>query len=293
MITKYLANMMTKPGKSPVFGNPKDYGLKYEDVTFKASDGVTLSGWLIKGSKEEIIIQSHFGVQSSRSGYTPREKGLIKGWPRDIEFLKIAKILVKEGYTVLMYDLRNHGNSGKGTCEWITGGVEECKDVIAAVDFIANHSDYENSKIGLLSICMGANSTTYAYGIKNGLQNYKNIKALIAIQPLGLAEFMKAMGIPDFFIKRANKYNLKREGVDLNETCLPQVKNITVPTMLVQNKNDPWTNFDGVREYYDSLTVEKEMLWIDGEKKRFDAYEYFINYPEKMLDFFNEHLKAQ
>lgn len=40
---------------------------------------------------------------------------------------------------------------------------------------------------------MGANSTTYAYGVKNGLQNYKNIKALIAIQPLGLAEFMKAM----------------------------------------------------------------------------------------------------
>jgi hypothetical protein len=61
----------------------------------------------------------------------------------------------------------------------------------------------------------------------------------------------------------------------------------------MQNKNDPWANFDGVREFYDSLTVEKEMLWIDDEKKRFAAYEYFINKPEKMLDFFNKHLKTQ
>ena len=49
MITKYVADLMIKPGKSPVFNNPKDFGLEYEDVTFKASDGVTLSGWLVKG----------------------------------------------------------------------------------------------------------------------------------------------------------------------------------------------------------------------------------------------------
>jgi hypothetical protein len=47
--TKLVADSVTKPGKSPVFGNPKDFGLEYEDVKFKASDGVPLSGWLIKG----------------------------------------------------------------------------------------------------------------------------------------------------------------------------------------------------------------------------------------------------
>jgi hypothetical protein len=44
MLAKYFADSMTKPGKSPVFGNPKDFGLEYEDVTFKAGDGVILSG---------------------------------------------------------------------------------------------------------------------------------------------------------------------------------------------------------------------------------------------------------
>ena len=36
MITKYFADLMIKPGKSPVFNNPRDVGLDYEDVTFTA-----------------------------------------------------------------------------------------------------------------------------------------------------------------------------------------------------------------------------------------------------------------
>lgn len=50
MFGKALSDLMIKSGGSPVFESPKDYGLKFEDVTFKTSDRVTLSGWLIKGS---------------------------------------------------------------------------------------------------------------------------------------------------------------------------------------------------------------------------------------------------
>jgi hypothetical protein len=290
MLTKYIADTVTKGTASYVFDNPKDFGLDYEDVTFQASDGVTLSGWLVKGNTDKVVIQTHFGIQCSRSGYTPRDKGLIKGWPEDIHFLKHVKHLVDAGYTVLMYDLRNHGNSEDGTCEWITGGLEEYKDVIAAVDFITNHPDYKDARIGLMSICMGANSTTYAYGIEGGLQEYGNIKALLAIQPITFTGFLEAMGFPQFIVNRANEYNLHRGGKDLNASCLPQVKYINVPTMLVQNKNDPWTKFDWVQNYYDELAVEKEMLWLDGSKKRLYAYDHFSHSPEKMLEFFNEHV---
>lgn len=287
---KFVANSVTKPGKSPVFGDPKDFGLDYEDVKFKASDGVTLSGWLIKGETDKVIIQTHFGIQSSRSGYTPKGKGLVKVWPKDIEFLRHVKHLVNEGYTVLMYDLRNHGNSDKGTVEWVTGGVEEYKDVLAAVKFISTHDKYKDADIGLLSICMGAMSTTYAYGIKGGLQENKNIKALLAIQPLGYVDFLKGFGFSEKQIEKANKLNLGRGGKDFYSNCMPQVKHITVPTMLVQNKNDPWTNLDWIKQYYDNLNVEKEMFWIDGEKNRFVAYDYFSHSPERMLNFFKKYL---
>ena len=267
MIGSYVANMMIAPGKSPVFNNPQDFGLDYEDVTFKASDGVTLSGWLIKGGTDKVIIQSHFGVQCSRAGYTPQGKGFAPMWKTDISFLNQAKYLVDAGYSVLMYDLRNHGNSGVGTNPYITWGVEEAKDAIAAVDFITNHPEYQNCTIGLLSICMGQSATTTAYGREDGLQNYDNIKALISVQPLTYEKFVQALGFPKFVINRANKVIQQKTGFDFNDNnFMPNVKDITVPTLVIQNKNDPWTNRELVNEYYERLNVEKELLWLDLEE---------------------------
>ena len=98
---------------------------------------VTLRGWLIPGGTERVVVQSHFGVQCSRAGYTPKGKGLIKMWKEDISFLRQARHLHERGYTVLMYDMRNHGESDPGTCPWVSWGPEEARDVIAAVDFHA------------------------------------------------------------------------------------------------------------------------------------------------------------
>jgi hypothetical protein len=291
MPTGFVADSVSKPGKSPVFGNPKEFGMEYEEVTFKASDGVTLSGWLVKGGTDKVIIQSHFGIQCSRSGYTPQGKGMIKAYKKDIEFLKHVKHLINAGYTVLMYDFRNHGNSGKGKVPWVTGGVEEYKDVIAAVIYIKSRSEYKDANIGLLSICMGAVSTTYGNGIKGGLQEFPEIKALLAIQPLGLSDFLKGFGFSQNKIQAANKVNMERGGADFNADCLSHVKDITIPTMLVQVEKDPWYNRKWIEKYFDELKVEKEMFWIkEGFEHRFDAYAYFGHSPEKMLMFFEKYV---
>lgn len=289
MLTKFFADSVTKPGKSPVLKNPGEFGLDYEDVEFKAADGVVLSGWLVKGGTDRVIILSHFGAQCSRSGYTPKGKGLIKAYNKEIEYLNTVKHLVKDGSSVLMYDFRNHGNSGAGTCPWITGGVEEHKDVIAAVNFITNHEVYQDSHIGLLSMCMGANSTTYAYGVEGGLQEFPNIMAFISIQPLKLSDFFKGFGLSKKMTKKANALNLERGGKDFYQSCNPNAAKINVPTLLVQAKGDPWTDFDQVQEYYDSLNVEKEMYWIEGTKKRLESYDWFRHSPDVMLDFFNKY----
>lgn len=62
MFGKQISDLMIKPGKSPIFKTPDKYDLSYEDVSFKTSDGVKLSGWLVNGQKDKVIIQSHFGV---------------------------------------------------------------------------------------------------------------------------------------------------------------------------------------------------------------------------------------
>lgn len=292
MFGKMVSNLMIKPGNSPVFNSPEEFSLNYEDVEFKAGDGVTLRGWLINGGKDKVVIQSHFGVQCSRSGYTPRGKGIIKMWKEDISFLRQARYLSEKGYTVLMYDMRNHGESDPGTCPWVSWGPEEAKDVIAAVDFISRHPDYKDAGIGMLSICMGAAASTYAYGMGDkGLKAYPNIKAMIAVQPLHYKEFVKAFGMPSFLNRAGSMVSLERTGIDLNtRTFMPDVKHINVPTMVVQNRNDEWTDLDFVQTYYDELQVEKEILWLELSKKRAAGYDYLGSSPEVLADFFDRYL---
>ena len=286
MFAKMISDMMIKPGKSPVFETPT--GFDYEDVEFQTKDGVTLRGWLIKGGTDKVIIQSHFGVQCSRAGYTPKEKGLIKMWKEDISFLRQAKYFVELGYSVLMYDLRNHGESDTGSCPWISWGPEEAKDVVAAVDYIANHTMYSSASIGLLSICMGACSTTYAYGMgDDGLRPYENIKAMVAIQPLHYNEFVQAFGIPGFLDRWGNKLSTERLGFDLKQkSFIDDVQHISVPTLVVQNRNDPWTKLEFVEDYFNRLKCEKEMLWQDLEKNRAAAYDEVGRNPKPAADWF-------
>lgn len=290
MLTKYLADMMIKPGASPVFDKPSDFGLSYENVTFKAKDGVELSGWLIKGGNERVIIQSHFGVQSSRAGYTPEGKGLIKMWKEPIHFLNQAKHLVSKGYSVLMYDFRNHGDSQNSEKSWVSWGPEEAKDVAAAVNYISGHPAYKDAKIGLLSICMGAASTTYAFG--SGLIEKNKISAMVAVQPLIYSDFVKAMGIPGFIANRVNDETTKRLGFDLSKkTFLPDVKKIDMPTMVIQNINDPWANRQFVEDYFENLSTKKEMLWVELAKSRAASYDYIGKAPETLSRFFDKYMR--
>ncbi len=292
MFGKAISNLMIKPGKSPVFETPDKYKLNYEDVTFKTADDVTLSGWLIKGGTNGVIIQSHFGVQCSRCGYTQEGKGMMKNalWTSDIRFLDQAKYLVNSGYSVLMYDMRNHGESER--TGWVSWGKNERKDVVAAVKFISEHTDYQNTNIGLLSICMGQGASVFAFGLEDEMKNFKNLKTMISVQPLTYDYFVRAMGLPNFLIKAGNKYNKQKRNVDLTgESFLPYVKDISIPTLVIQNQNDPMTNIDMVKRYYQDLTVEKEMLWLDLEKKRGAAYNWIGQNPGPIVSWFDKYVK--
>ena len=291
MFGKAISNLMIKPGQSPVFETPDKYGLKYEDVSFQAKDGVQLSGWLIKGSTEKVIIQSHFGVQCSRCGFTQEGKGMMKKtlWTSDIHFLNQAKYLVEAGYSVLMYDMRNHGNSEQNG--WVSWGIEERKNILAAIQYVVAHKAYQTANIGLLSLCMGQGASTFAFGMEEEMQHIKQLKTMISVQPLTYDYFVEAMGLPKFLINAGNQYNKKQRNTDLTgDSFLPYVKDISVPTLVIQNQNDPMTNIGMVEQYYNDLQVEKDILWLDLEKKRGAAYAWVGSNPAPILEWFNKYM---
>ncbi|MEO1269726.1 MAG: alpha/beta hydrolase, partial [Myxococcota bacterium] len=63
-----------------------------------------------------------------------------------------------------------------------------------------------------------------------------------------------------------------------------------VPTLVIQNTNDPWANVERVQQYFDELQVEKEIRWPELSKDRAAAYDWLGTHPEQLVAFFDTYM---
>ncbi len=132
----FLLYGVTHPSRDQMQFDPADLLLRTEDVAFHASDGVLLSGWLVKGAPRAPVILLCHDLGGSRS-----------------TLLGSAVSLNRAGYPLLVFDFRGHGRS-TGSGGWL--GVDEKLDILGAIEFLRTRSDLDSSRIGLWGIGMGA-----------------------------------------------------------------------------------------------------------------------------------------
>ncbi|MBN1190504.1 MAG: alpha/beta hydrolase [Dehalococcoidales bacterium] len=291
LVSYILSGTIVYLNRQPLPKNPGDYGMDYENISFETSDGVTIKGWLIKGSGRGIVVMTHVGGLT-RYGSTTSYRNLTKLYNREVQFLKTAAHLNKEGYRVLMFDLRNHGESGPAPNKGMAAvGLEEYRDVAAAMVFISKRDDLRDLPIGFVSFCMGANSTIIAMSKEPAVFN--NVKCLMAVQPISMEVFVRkyagtlltpwGIGLLMPGIKKC----LALRGARPLEQMSPAeyVRDLKVPVLYVQARNDPWTELNDIRGFFeDTPDNPKEFYWIENTIHRFESYSYFEERPEKMLE---------
>src|SRR4030065_804854 len=142
--------------RQPVPKTPADYGLDYQNVEFTTADNVKIKGWLIPGVSNKLIVITHVGGLT-KYGSTREFKSFSKLFDEEVEFLKVARHLHGEGYGVLTFDFRNHGESDASPNGGKTGvGLEEYQDVVAAMDYVRGDISLRDKDVGFVSFCMGA-----------------------------------------------------------------------------------------------------------------------------------------
>jgi len=293
---RYFGDVMLYPLRQVPFPKlPPEYGISdYHEVRFPAADGVQLVGWLLNEQapgKKGVIIMTHFGYRADRWGYQYRKQPwATRPYGKDVEFLAVAKRLCEADYAVLMYDLRNHGESGASPLGVGTGGVEERLDVLGAVKFASTLG----LPLGLLSYCMGSNATFCAMQEDPGAFRQCKVKALVSMQPHTNGKFLHAYGINGALYEEADKhFKEKTNGVALDHPVQEAAKSIMVPTLMLQGERDQWQNRPFVEECYANIPVaEKEMVWLKETVHRFDGYNYFADHPERMLTWFDRYIGA-
>ncbi len=288
-VTYILSRSIIHLDRQPVPKTPADYGLAFKQVDLKAADGVNLKGWFIPGNSNKLIIMTHVGGLT-KYGSTASYKSFTKLFDKEIEFLKVARHLHDAGYGVLTFDFRNHGESDPSPDGGKSGiGLEEYQDVVAALDYIQKSPEAKDKDVGFVSFCMGANSTIIA--ISKQPEVFAKVKCMVAVQPISMEVFVRtyskkrltAVGgklmFPAIkaFVNLQSKYRLQ----DMSPR--DYVKDIKVPTLFVQVREDPWTELSDITGFYESSTCQKEFLWLEGLTHRFEGYQYFGDHPEKML----------
>ncbi len=179
VMVAFLTRRMVAPARQPVSIQPSDLGLPFENVQFPAQDGVRLSGWFIPAalgtSRDGATIMLLHGWGWNRLGDAADDLLANLTGSTPVEFLRLAHSLHYEGYNILTFDLRNHGESA-GQAP-VTFGQKEADDLLGAVTYLKSRTDVNADKIGAIGFSLGGNALLYALPRTNA------IRAGIAVQP--------------------------------------------------------------------------------------------------------------
>lgn len=253
---------------------PSSFGLNFEEIEFKAEDGIALKGWFIpnKNSKSTIILLH--GLGTNRSDMTPK-----------------APFLYHAGYNILLFDFRAHGES-KG--KYTTLGYYEVKDLLGAVKYLNTRTELDSTKIGCFGISMGAVVAINTVTIEH------KIKAIVADSPFSIAKDTIAKYAKLFY--HIPKYPLVPAVIFLSEirtgckySQVDPIKRVdkVSPSALffIHGEIDERISVDDSRKLFEKAKEPKE-IWLVPNAGHVGSYTTKQKeYEEKVVNFFNKYLK--
>jgi len=236
-----VSSFGTRPPERLLTDTPADYGSNYIDVEFPSRDELMLRGWLMEGEETKPTIIFGHGL------FRSRREGLERG-----------SALNKLGFSVLLFDVRNHGESeGEAT----SLGFLERLDVLGAYDFLKEKRG--KRRFVLLGVSMGAVAVIHAAG-----DFQQDLEAVIADSPFQslkdtISHHTGMMALPSFPFANMFVWNFTRmnqyAAEDLN--TLEALRGLDeTPVLLIYGKEDRRMPPTGIQNIFDAIPSAKKKL---------------------------------
>ncbi len=153
---------------------PSALGLAFETFRFPSDSGATVEAWHIAGKHERLVVALFHGYATSKSA-----------------LLGAAKALHELGYPTLLVDFYGSGGSSGGDT---TLGVEEARDVTAAVHFI--RQKWPDRKIALYGISMGGAAVLRAVAVHGAAADAIIVESVFDTLLNAVKSRFRAAGLP-------------------------------------------------------------------------------------------------
>lgn len=217
---------------------PASLGLVYEDVDLPTHDGLVLSGWYLPSANHAGVILLH--------GYNADRTAMLAN----------AEILAREGYGILLYDLRGHGES-QGDLRAF--GWPDTRDVPAAMAFLSSRPEIDPGRIGLMGFSIGGQVALRAAA------QLPEVRAVIADDPgyVTISDAPAPLTVEEclaYFIGWLNAWLIAlRTGEPIPPGVASQIGMISPRPLLMIAAGDERSR-RLARHYYD-LAGESKYLW--------------------------------
>jgi len=277
-IGAYAANSVTlveEDPENPASGPP---GIAYEEVGFPArAEDLDLVGWYLPkegSSKAVVLVHGRDANRRTAMGGT---------------FVALAEALNRAGYSVLLFDLRGHGESG-GEKRY-SFGVNERRDVLGAVDWLQQQGIPPGS-IAVLGTSMGGASATGATAEEPAIGALILDSTLSDLKPLIQEKFVDESGLPLWFVPGVLLMNRVLYGYDLAEVK-PVAELSAVaprPVLILHCTEDDMVPIEQGRALAEAVP-EAETWYTDGCKHAEIHASHAAKYEEEVIGFLDENLK--
>ncbi len=148
-VSLLTAERLTRPTNHPLLIDPRRVSRDAQAWSTRTSDGVMLRGWYLPTPERRHLIVLVHGMWSS--------------W---IEMAALGRDLHRQGYDVLLFDLRGHGQSDSSR---LTMGRRERRDIRAVMSWAAT-AGFSDDRIGWLGYSMGASTLLMEAAQNPGIQ---------------------------------------------------------------------------------------------------------------------------
>lgn len=249
-----IANEFTRAERHPIDRTPQ-VAATYEDITLRTSDGLKLQGWFFpaKGDRAAIIVH---GRHSNR----------LEGGKAE----PITSFLMQDGYSVLLFDMRGHGNS-EG--ERFSLGLKERYDLAAAIEFMMSRGFAEN-RIALIGVSMGAGT------VIQELLIHPNVGAVVADSayadvPVLVGEDLELIAhVPSWFTPGTLLMTRLAFGLDADQIRPVEVVRAHPERafLLIHCENDELIPLHHARELLAASANRATQLWITTDCQHAWAY---------------------
>ena len=233
------AYALTHPQRFPVLTRPKGiHG--YQEVAFQTSDGLTLQGWYVPPENGAVIIFVH-GLGANRT-----------------ILLSEAHLFAQRGYGLLLFDLRNSGNS-QGDVS--TLGMLETEDVLAAVDFVQSQTG-PDSPLALVGHSMGSAAVLLAAARAPQVDCVVTISAFTSLEENIADSIQTFTGLPAFpFAPLVIFWGQQQTGLDISRVRpIDALANIGPrPILFIHGQRDDMVSVRNSQRLYDAYTGPKEL----------------------------------